>query len=667
MKYFEDLKLFIVNIIALIVIFLIETTVSVRLFKQNRLAHHKVYHQVFPVIQVPDFGKLYTVYVAGKKTTIKVPANVEDDQYKIVNWKVMNTDSARLLYISDGSAYIMIGYFDAIKKKLTFPHANIGSIIVLGNNEAIHIPTIVNPNSVQTNITWNYFELLYFDEMEETIKIIEKIPWLDQDDWKYILEWKMLDHITIGTKMYILLKRKLKRFIGSQIEPVNELFIIRLSLNVSDRFLESAVELNIRESIDIYQAQFVIAFNASEKERYSVIIQGKHEAGHDISYRNFMPKLEASFDAVVTSCKETNVCNQMHQHLRSNSFVCNSNCPFGEQLYPTGTLKLLYKKFASIPFNATFRTYNAGYADVYYNFVYFSENQFWSCVFKTLTSVSCSQKVEFAGQHTVDPILDVFSGKTFYYNGSGSAKTLSSIDPYPCARFANCADCIMYGFTFECKWTDMKCLYKPSLVYNRKHIINNCLTIVSFSPDNLQEAVNILKIEFEGASPKLDNGLEKISIFAGPDNGCVNIKIDGKNLTCELNLLTSGNFTLNLTLYNDAYLDSTAITAISSKTIVIEANVNLGFTLVTLLSTLVILSIGIFVVAISVICLVITNITYLRTTILHRLDETTKTFRSRLTNYVRSTLDSEGSSFRSKTLKKLTLDRSRKKDPIITK
>uniref|UniRef100_T1KDY6 Uncharacterized protein n=1 Tax=Tetranychus urticae TaxID=32264 RepID=T1KDY6_TETUR len=647
----------------LLFIFLVKMTVSSKYFKQYVLASHKVNHQVFPsetILTNINTSTSYAVYVAGEVFSIKVPASVEDDPYKIINWKVINSNPNRLMYISGTEAYIMIN--QVFKKKLDYPKGIIHSIIVLGNNEAIHIPTIVNPNSVQTNITWNYFELLHFDEKKEKIKIIEKIPWLDQDDWKYILEWKMLDHITIGTKMYILLKRKLKRFIGSQIEAADELFVTRLSLNVSDRFLESAVELNIRVSIDIYQAQFLIAFNASEKHRYSVVILGKHEAGHDISNRNFMPKLEASFDAVVTSCKETNVCNQMHQHLRSNSFDCNSNCPFGEQLYPTGTLELLIHKLRKvIPINATLLTYNVDYADVKFTLFYFYEGKLVFCEFKDFLHDSCYPLDGVKEEYIADLFLDVISGKFILLIGSGSARTLDLFAEYHCERFYNCADCIIYGLTFGCIWTGMTCKqHEPFQALKiREYTINYCFTIVSFSPDYFKEEVNILTIEFEETFG-IKKRVEKIFISAGLENDCVNISLGNSNLTCKFNLWTSGNFILYVSLYNDAFLDSTPITAIPSKTVVIEANVNLGFTLA-------VLSIGIFVVAISVICLVIINITYLRTIILHRLDENTRNFRSRLTNYVRSTLDSEGSSFRSKTLKKLTLNRLRKKDPIIIK
>uniref|UniRef100_T1KDY5 Sema domain-containing protein n=1 Tax=Tetranychus urticae TaxID=32264 RepID=T1KDY5_TETUR len=639
----------------LLFIFLVKMTVSSKYFKQYRLASHKVHHQVFPS---EAYDGSYTVYVAGEVFTIKVPAIVEDDPHKIVKWKVMNSNPNRLIYISGTEAYIMIDQLN--KTKLDYPGSIQHSIIVLGNNEALYIPTFDHSSTLIPIINRNYFALLYADEKEEKIKIVESIKWLAPSDKVYIGEWSMLDHITIGTKLYILLKRTLNNIIkyGEQFSSHNEIFITRLSLSVGERFLESAVELNIRVSFAIYQAQFLMIFDGSEKQRLSILVRGENSIGEAVLFRGFLPKFDNRFDTVVRSCKTINVCKQMHLHLRSGSADCYSkgNCPFNEKLYPTGALELPLQNFDQIPVNATLRTFNAGHVDAYYNFVYFYQEKMFYCRLKQTSTLNCNQKILLYGfAHIADPILNVVSGKTFLLAGSGSATNVSNIDPYPCFEYYNCADCIMYGLTFGCIWTNMTCKQLlPDQEFNiYLYTVNHCLTIVSFSLDYLRQAVNILKIEFEKTF-KIKNRIEEISISVGLDD-CVNINLGDSSLTCELHLRTSGNFTLVVYLSNDAYLDSTTIMAIASERIEInESNGDLSILFALLLF-------GIVVVAIFVIYLVIINIPYHQPTILPRLGETTRTFRSRLSDYLGSTLGSQGASFGSKTLTELTFDRQRKK------
>uniref|UniRef100_T1KDY4 Sema domain-containing protein n=1 Tax=Tetranychus urticae TaxID=32264 RepID=T1KDY4_TETUR len=551
----------------LLFIFLVKMTVSSKYFKQYRLASHKVNHQVFPSETIDGS---YTVYVAGKVFTIEVPLHVEDDPYKIVNWKVMNSNPNRLMFISDGSAYILID--QETKKNLTFPYENIGSIIVLGNNEALHMPIIDNPYSNQLNVAWNYFELLYFDEEKETITIIESIPWFSPNDWYYILEWKMLDHVFIGSKLYVVSSRKvlLNTPINDE-EPFirTEMFITRFYLDVDKNLLSTAIEVYKKLRYGHRIAQFVntLKGNDNDVKRFSLLIL--HTAGNETVFRRtILPKFDHDFETV-ERCKISGDCISMYQHL-FNKTCLNPTCPG----HPTGEIEFASRKIGNIPIVSNFRSYSGGYPDAYYKLIYFHQHELFGCDFGSGASVECSAIPSFPGiNFKTDLVLDVISGKTFYFlNSTQLYQTLPYVsDKHPCFRFLNCLDCIMFGFSVGCIWIDNSCGQRSSnQVYSYKEFtVNFCLKIVAFSLEPYKElSKKLLEIEFDVVFSK--HQVKQISIFVGPNNECIETRRETHKLTCLLSYNSFGKFPIKVKFSNDDYLDTTPIIVTSSDTILIE-------------------------------------------------------------------------------------------------
>uniref|UniRef100_T1KDY8 Sema domain-containing protein n=1 Tax=Tetranychus urticae TaxID=32264 RepID=T1KDY8_TETUR len=623
----------------LVFIFIIEMNVTSKVLKQNRLAHHQYLHQIFPV---KNSSELYTVYVAGKEFTIKVPASVEDNQYKIMNWKVINSNPKRLMFISGPEAFIMID--EQIIRKLIYPNVDIGSIIVLGNNEALHMPTISNPDTTRSPIDWNYLELLYFNEEEEKIKISEKIPWFDQNDWYFIREWKLLDYIIIETKMYILSKRRLTIYSEGPGQFANEFSIIRLSLDVDTSLLSTAVELHKRV-LSSFSAQFLVHLGSivDENKRYSIIIQ---ETGpvRSASLRCFIPKMEARFKAIGLSCEEVGVCNQLHQHLRSVSIQSKKcgdkptvDCPFPENLYLTDSIDVALTALREIPVYSLVRTFHTPYPHEFYNVIYSDiDNRLFFCKFQPTSSLICTlgpSHLKIRDFNT-DLVLNVINGSTSYVFPVYPLKPSPNVLNYPCDKLGNCFDCIMYGFSLGCIWVDgYFCEQRSvSLVYSQRGFIYNyCKKIVSFSVKHL-ESKKILEIEFQEVFEPV-NRFHQIAILAGPNNDCVDIKMNNTNLTCELNSRTSGYFIVNVTFYNDSYLGITPIIAISNDYISIEATS--AWKRMTIIATIVV------VVIIIVFCSL-----FVRS--FPKVGEATRTFRSKLSDFIGSSIEAELKSLRSK-------------------
>uniref|UniRef100_T1KDY3 Transmembrane protein n=1 Tax=Tetranychus urticae TaxID=32264 RepID=T1KDY3_TETUR len=552
----------------LLFIFLVKMTVSSKYFKQYRLASHKVNHQVFPSETIDGS---YTVYVAGKVFTIKVPANVEDDPYKIVNWKVMNSNPNRLMYISDGSAYILID--QETKKKLTFPYENIGSIIVLGSNEALHMPKILYRRNVEPIIPWNYFELLHFDEKKETIKIIESIPWLNNFDWYYIHEWKMLDYAFIESKLYVVSSRKVFSHtpINDDEEPNlrAEMFITRFSLDVDKNLLSTAIELHKRLRFGYRIAQFVNTFqlNDDNNRRFSLFIL--HTTKDETYFtRAFLPKLNHLFETV-ESCAKAGNCISIYQHF-FNKICLKPTCP----AYPTSELTFVETEVKNVSIVSNFRSYIGGYPDAYYWLIYFDQHELFGCDFANWLDLNCFPIQSFPGiNFKTDLVLDVISGKTFYFpNSTQLYQTLPYVsDKYPCSRFLNCLDCIMFGFSVGCIWIAPVCEQRSTdQVYSYKEFtVNFCLEIVAFSLEPYKElSKKLLEIEFNAVFSKRQ--IKQISVFVGPDNECIETERETHKLTCLLSYNSPGKFPIEVKFSNDDYLDTTPIIVTSSDTILIE-------------------------------------------------------------------------------------------------
>uniref|UniRef100_T1KXA5 Sema domain-containing protein n=1 Tax=Tetranychus urticae TaxID=32264 RepID=T1KXA5_TETUR len=531
-------------------------------------AFHKVHSNVYSIATQPNS---YAVYVAGKIAYLTIATPNETDISKILNWRAINTDPTRLMFVSDNKPFILID--STVIRPMSHQVALNGTIIELGNAEALHIPKIINPDGVDPKEVWNYFDLLLFDSKDEKVEKISSIDWIGAKDYEFILEYRVLDHIHFKNKLYLLMFRQVKSFPS----PFNEISIIRLCLEKGSQFLSSAVEVAYKYDSKPISGVFYFDYtNPEEWKRYSIALINNQDSS-TVTF-HYIENFEALFDDVAYNCSTglPGLSNLFLHHLRNqtpNGCVEEEykDCDNGvRNIFPSGQIsdKITVRSFLG-PQNDSIKlfTHHHPYPINYVSFGIGSEEAIYICDFFD-SLLLCSQS--FYGQLTdyyPQLHMDVIHGKILIVHRDNTVSYVLM----PCDIFRNCLYCSVYANKY-CEWTikDEECQSPEPKSLSPKTYVNFCNRIEQVQPSNfVGESPIPLKIIFFSTLNFIDPN-ELIKISAGPGSYCTSIEINDTIINCDLYFQQYGDFFVTVTFEDAFYADATPVSVVSLRQITIN-------------------------------------------------------------------------------------------------
>ncbi|XP_025016817.1 uncharacterized protein LOC112538960 [Tetranychus urticae] len=612
------------NLITIMQLFLsIEYSYSFKRFTNTRLNYYKAPDSVsfrsFPVKKLTP----YAIYVAGETSSIYIPrsvVNVSD----IVNWKVVNLDKNRLMFVHENKPQILIDRKTIREMKLQ-PDTNplTGPIIVFSDNETLHVPTIFNSNLTEPFPKWNYIELLYFDAQNESVSVIRSLPMLKDDDWKFIIEWKMMDYIHFDDKLYLLIKRSIWNELTANV--TQEISIIRLCLDKGSELISSAIEIRYNrpefQNNQITQAIF-ICLSYYIPEKIFLLITHKTLNQTLIHKRYFFNDFVSLFDKTGKEyASGANNYTLMRYHLRSEVRSCQNttfkSCSSNENTVPS--VELNFTKILDYHFifadgvseltgleYAYDRTFNethfchqrigSGYMqkciEIDKNFnqddsiqnievFFFGYPFYWLYLSYNNARLNESRLCEQPKDSAVLCYKNYKTSKDdlqlhhyfnhrpfgFYYVTKDTNKVFRKSANH-CLDYLSCIRCMMYGQSMDCIWSNSICRQNED---NVTQTVNYCFKITSISPLMLKSSST------ETLTIKLDNPLERripneyLIIKAGPRNYCTNISRIQSIIKCSMRLFESGKFKISVSLLNYRYADAISMSALSTQKVDIVA------------------------------------------------------------------------------------------------
>uniref|UniRef100_A0A158P4W0 Sema domain-containing protein n=1 Tax=Tetranychus urticae TaxID=32264 RepID=A0A158P4W0_TETUR len=569
---------------------LIPEAYSFKTPKHDSLFYYKTHESVF-LINPTNHTTSYGIYVAGKTTAVDIPSDVAN-VYDIVNWKVVNLDENRLMFVHKNKPYILIN--QKIVRPMEYSGELSDSIIAFGDNEALHVPTIFNPNLTGPVPKWNYIELLYFDDEDESISVIQSLPWLE-DDWKFIKEWKMMDYIHFDDKLYLLIKRSIWN--ENTANVTQEISIIRLCLDKGRELISSAVEIHFtrksNNSNKIIELFFVFHFKPlySSGLRYQVHTITSQPSNNTKAYHiYYIGNFVSLFEETENECASgSDKITLLRHHLRSEVGKCiktsYKNCSTKENIVPSRNVivieafaKNLYEQYNSnAPHKIDYVTLPNPY-DSARIFIY---------VKPLIKSVICEYYIKYADSPRCiffytnsisSSVISEFDDADFHTNKRphGSlfvTKETNKILFIPikvCSNLITCTDCIMYGLYFDCIWSNSICVHDDQPKNKATLTVNNCFKIINISPLIFDSsAPTILTIELD--TPLITASQEYLVIRAG-DNRCTNNTMNEVFINCSMDLTESGEFNIDVSLRSDRYADTSIISAVSNDKVHIFAS-----------------------------------------------------------------------------------------------
>uniref|UniRef100_A0A158P5L3 Uncharacterized protein n=1 Tax=Tetranychus urticae TaxID=32264 RepID=A0A158P5L3_TETUR len=334
--YSQQLTMLIPNLVIIMQFFLsIEYSYSFKRFKHNRLTYYKAPDSVS--FRSEKNHTWCDIYVAGRIITIETPTSVVNVS-DIVNWKVVNLDENQLVFVYKNKPQILIN--QKTIENMTYSGKLSGSIIAFGDNEALHVPTIFNPNLTEPVPKWNYIELLYFDDKKKSVSAIQSLPML-KDDWKFIKEWKMMDYIHFDDKLYLLIKRSIWNEKTKNV--TQEISIIRLCLDKGSELISTAIEIRYnRPEFQTNQITGAIFICLPFFKPVKILLLITKEASNKslIHTRYFFNDFVSLFDETGQECASgANNYTLMRYHIRSEVRSCQKttykNCSSNKNIVPS--------------------------------------------------------------------------------------------------------------------------------------------------------------------------------------------------------------------------------------------------------------------------------------------------------------------------------------------
>uniref|UniRef100_A0A158P5L0 Uncharacterized protein n=1 Tax=Tetranychus urticae TaxID=32264 RepID=A0A158P5L0_TETUR len=553
---------------------LIQIVHSFRTPKHNSRAYHKTLNNVFLIN--PQYPTTYGIYLAGETITVDIPfsvVNVSD----IFNWKVVNLKRNRLMFVHNNKPYILINQ-ERIKD-MEFSGKLNSPIIAFGDNEALHVPTILNPDLTEPVPKWNYIELLHFDDQNEKVSVIRCLPMLKDDDWKFIKKWKMTDYFHHENKLYLLMNRVILEEKAKK--DIVEASIIRLCLNKGSELISSAIEVHYAFT-DYTGLEMSIVFDfeyvrLTDPHQRMMITKGK--PGEDVIHQtgraeNFILK----FDMIARRCAsgeyESNDVTLLRHHLRSEVGKCTKfsyeSCSTKENIVPSTSFDIQVTDDNTFPYTLEEHIVNIETFAIPYPF--YERYNFFTSMFDARFTVCRYDKCSHSAPHKqtlkdgihLHAYLNHKTSSLFYVT-KDTNRILNHPFVDPCRNLTSCTKCIMYGLYYGCIWSsNSDCLPDYQTKKITELTVNKCFKISSISPLTFNlTAPTTLTIELDEELPK--DSYASLVITAGYNN-CTNITMDELYIYCSLNILKSGKFPVDVSLISDMdlFADTATISAVST-------------------------------------------------------------------------------------------------------
>uniref|UniRef100_T1KSE2 Sema domain-containing protein n=1 Tax=Tetranychus urticae TaxID=32264 RepID=T1KSE2_TETUR len=545
-------------------LFILHSPVAITMSKPYRSAANTYKYQVFPVEGMDNF---YTIYVAGEVVTVEIDPEAESDPKKILEWRVVNTNKSRLMFITtNGFGYVLYNktYVKPVKRPSGYLLS--GNFIMLGDNKVIHAQLVLE----YSTDPFTYLDLLYFNEssQEPQLEIVDQIKWFTSEDGKHLSHWNILTHIFIGDKLYIA--------IGRDLVAQGQISIMRLCLNQGDAILSSAVEVYF-EAEFAAKAYFVYKLGKldDESKRFSLLVE-RNYAGQQLvgSYeRYFIDNYSTIFDEVAENCaKGVDGYITMHDVITFNNKGCQprivTTCSFPKFYIPSYKLNL--EKHLEPKTMLRLFVIHDGYPFEETRFIFLEGISFYDC---PLSSINAALSPECTPKYPYD-----INRYFFYFNYITStlfwldqeAKTFGHTN-FNCERFKDCFSCIMFGYNSKCTWDNVYCKSNSSFVDATSASVNFCFKITNFKPRSLAEGSKSKRIfiNFIGV-PDWRADLDfKIYVKIGSDS-CDKLTFvyepeAGYKVICQMDIRRVGKFKINVTFAYEHYGNSIPIVAISNN------------------------------------------------------------------------------------------------------
>uniref|UniRef100_A0A158P4U9 Uncharacterized protein n=1 Tax=Tetranychus urticae TaxID=32264 RepID=A0A158P4U9_TETUR len=523
----------------------------------------------------------YGIYVAGQTITIDIPASV-DALSNILNWKVVNINKTRLMFVHNKKAQILINQQRI--NQMNYSGDLSDSIIAFGDNEALHVPTIFNPSLTAPVHKWNYLELLYFDDSNEKVSVKRSLPWLKDDDWKSIREWKMTDYIHFDNKLYLAIHRSISQADSQSV--TQEMSIIRLCLDKGIELISSAVEVHFTRpefnTNQITDLIFVFIFGSwgNETSHYQLHTTQLQPNNTQIYHIYYFRDIVSLFEETVNECASgSDNINSLRYHLRSEVGKCKTisykSCSTKENIVPSRNVNNLTGEY-------TFHDLAGLTPSIHkIQFVTLSYPHFKRTILMQKKLLILTSFCEYYSLFTLKQCLkpkqiiwnwrfvsfqgDFYINKhPFGFNYVGKKTYENYFIPIEmCSHLKTCTQCIMYGLYFDCIWSNSMCTRGDQPKNKATLTVDHCFKISKISPLIFNSSLpTILTIEFD-QSLNFTASQEQLVIQAG-DNHCTNITMNGPFIICSMHLTKSGQFKIDVSLRNDRYADTSIISAVSN-------------------------------------------------------------------------------------------------------
>uniref|UniRef100_A0A158P4T8 Sema domain-containing protein n=1 Tax=Tetranychus urticae TaxID=32264 RepID=A0A158P4T8_TETUR len=562
---------------------LVEITYSFRTPKHDIAFYYKTIDSVFltnPTSHTTSYG----IYVAGQTITIDIPtsvANVSD----ILDWKVVNINAERLMFVHKKKPRILINQKEI--KEIEYSGEMSDSIIAFGDNEALHVPTIFNPNLTGPVHNWNYLELLHFDDENEKVSVSRSLPWL-KDDWKYIKEWKMTDYIHFENKLYLAIKRSISNANSQSV--TQEISIIRLCLGRGIELISSAVEIHFSRpefnTNQITDLIFVFIFGSYGKDddRYQLhttqLQPNNTQIYHIYYFRDIVPLFEQTANECASGSDNINL---LQYHLRSKVGKCiktsYKSCLTKENIVPSKNVTNLigvYTSYTLFRSTATFvhkiQFYTLPYPHLNRIILLHTTPLVHTAICEYL-SIQCLDLYSINSN-----LLETSSQAGFHINRypfgyhfiDKETNEILFIPIEMCSQLKTCTQCIMYGLYFDCIWSNSKCIHDTQPKNKAALTVGYCFKISNIYPLIFNSSLPT-KLTIQLDRPLIKDDQEQLVIQAGL-NRCTKVsKGKGSFINCSMRLKKSGQFKVNVSLRNDRYADAAVISAVSTDKVKISA------------------------------------------------------------------------------------------------
>uniref|UniRef100_A0A158P4U6 Sema domain-containing protein n=1 Tax=Tetranychus urticae TaxID=32264 RepID=A0A158P4U6_TETUR len=549
---------------------LIELTCSFRTFKHNTAFYYKTHDSVF-LTNPTNHTTSYGIYVAGKTITIEIPTSVVNVS-DILNWKMVNTNENQLMFVHKNKPYILINRQRI--KKMNYSGELSDSIIAFGDNEALHVPTIFNPNLTKPVHTWNFIELLHFDDKNEKVSVIRSLPWLAEDAWKNFKEWKMTDYIHFDNKLYLLIKRTFLR--GNQYFT-QAVSIIQLCIDQGRELISSFVEIHFtppelqtNQIIDLIFV-FILEPLGYEEDRYQLHttqLQPDNTKIYQIySIRDIVSLFEEALiktcgsgsRSKITKCKITSAKSCFVARKVDDNVTGYSQNILDTTLYSLVANVLHKLQFFTLP-----RPFYQGTLMMHTKPVIFT----YVCEYAS-TPLNCKNLLNLA---------ETFTQANFHINKHPLGvlyvtKETNQIffgHTEVCSHLKTCTQCIMYGLYFDCIWSNSICTRDDQPKNKAELTVNNCFKIIQISPLVFNSSLPT-RLTIKLDKPLINASQEYLVIQAG-ENHCTDITMNGSFINCSLRPTKPGRFKIDVSLRIDRYADVVVISAVSTKKVYIDVS-----------------------------------------------------------------------------------------------